>query len=123
MAGAIRGTFLLRSASAVGTALVSGNYNPYPELGTAKTDEWGQKLISFVCSGNPATADILVALYGDPAFPVWISATSTGMAAGATGTAILTGYYPYVMAQLSWVSGGVRTATVNIWIGGGPAGL
>lgn len=123
MAGPVRGTFLLRSASALGTALVSGDYNAYPELGTAKTQDWGQKLITFVCSGNPASADILVPLYGDPAFPTWISATSTGMPAGTTGSAILSAYYPYMMAQLSFVSGGARTATVNIWVGGGPAGL
>ena len=115
--------WLARSASAVGTAQVSGSGSLGYLPGTADGRGWGRRLLAWQCSGNQATADLLVPLHGDPVNGPWISATSLSMAAGATGSAMLTGYYPWMVLQLSWVSGGVRTATVNVSLQGGPPGF
>lgn len=113
--------WLARSGSAVGTAQVSGAASYV--LGTADARRWGQKLYMLQCSGNSASAELMVPLHGDPVNGPWVSATGWTMGAGATSTGLLTAYFPWAVLQLSWVSGGVRTAAVNFTLHGGPAGL
>jgi hypothetical protein len=70
----------------------------------------GQGFFMIRSSGNPSTADILGSL--DSA--TWFLATATAMAAGGTATGQWSSYYPYIAGRVTWVSGGTRTASVDV---------
>ena len=71
--------------------------------------------ILITCSGNPATASLLVSPDGNSS---WLSVTSWPMTAGQTSTAQVNSFLPYVAAQLDWVSAGTRTGTVTFFYDG-----
>lgn len=80
--------------------------------GTAQDLRQSDKVFAYLeVSGQPASASIL----GSPDGVKWLVVTAwTGQAIGTTATAQLAGFYPYLMGQVDWVSGGTRTANVNM---------
>lgn len=74
--------------------------------GTAVNGFW-----AFHASGNSASADILVSV--DSA--TWFSLTSVVTGINQTMTGRWSGYYPYIAAQVSWISNsGNNTATAYL---------
>ena len=74
---------------------------------------------SIACSGNPASATLIVSPDGAGS---WMSASSFSLAQNSTATGQINAFYPVVGAVLFWVSGGTQTGTVTFQYVGRLAG-
>lgn len=100
--------FLVSGQSVTGTGSAQG---------FASLDgRWSDRgYVMLECSGNSASASVWcspdAANVGD-----WLLVTAWALGVNATATAQLTSYYPTVAAQVDWISGGARTALVNLQV-------
>lgn len=82
--------------------------------GTAQSFRWSDKTYFYVsAAGNSATAT----LYASPdGASHWLPITA--IAVKGTASAQLTGFYPYILAEATWISGGTVTAQLYVAVEG-----
>jgi hypothetical protein len=100
--------YLISGQSATGTGYVKGS---------AVAAYWSDKgYVMLECSGNSASASLWTT--PDPAnVPSdWMQVTAWAAGPNTTATAQLSAFYPYLLGQVDWVSGGTNTATVNLQV-------
>lgn len=99
--------FLISGQNVTGTGSAQNN--------ASLAGYWSDKGYVFIeCSGNSASASIWAS--PDPANGDWMQITGWALGVNTTATAQLSAYYPFVAAQVDWISGGARTALVNLQV-------